>query len=137
MDIQLKGISHISFHLMNIYCELRGLEQVMWDMHDNPGMLHEAMHFLEEGHRQLVQQYYEFNLFSLNNDETYHSSGGVGYTDELPKPDYNPEKFVHVICGLLQNHRRWLRCHHNNIMNSLCSTKTPSGTFWPQRLWVL
>ena len=92
LDIQLKGINHISFHLMNIYCELRGLEQVMWDMHDNPGMLHEAMCFLEEGHRQLVQQYYEFNLFSLNNDETYHSSGGVGYTDELPKPDYNPEK---------------------------------------------
>jgi hypothetical protein len=32
------------------------------------------------------------NLLSLNNDSTYHSSGGVGYTDELPQPDYDPER---------------------------------------------
>lgn len=92
LDVQLKGIAHISFHLMDIYCELRGLEQVMWEMYDDPGMLHEAMAFLEEGHRRLVQQYMDLNLFSLNNDETYHSSGGVGYTDELTKPDYDPER---------------------------------------------
>jgi len=62
LDVQLKGISHISFHLMAIYCQLRGLE------------------------------YIDLNLLSLNNDDTYHSSGGVGYTDELPKPDYNPNR---------------------------------------------
>lgn len=90
LDVQLKGIAHVSFHLMAIYCQLRGLEQVMWDMYDNPNFLHEAMSFLEEGHRRLIQQYIELNLLSLNNDETYHSSGGVGYTDELPKPDYDP-----------------------------------------------
>ena len=92
LDVQLKGISHISFHLMAIYCELRGLEQVMLDMYENPSMLHEAMAFLEEGHRRLIQQYIDLNLLSLNNDDTYHSSGGVGYTDELPKPDYNPTR---------------------------------------------
>ena len=92
LDVQLKGISHISFHLMAIYCQLRGLEQVMLDMYENPDMLHEAMAFLEEGHRRLIQQYIDLNLLSLNNDDTYHSSGGVGYTDELPKPDYNPNR---------------------------------------------
>jgi hypothetical protein len=92
LDVQLKGISHISFHLMAIYCQLRGLEQVMLDMYENPSMLHEAMAFLEEGHRRLIQQYIDLNLLSLNNDDTYHSSGGVGYTDELPKPDYNPNR---------------------------------------------
>jgi len=92
LDVQLKGISHISFHLMALYCELRGLEQVMWDMYDNPNMLHEAMAFFEEGYRRLLQQYVELNLLSLNNDDTYHSSGGVGYTDELPKPDFDPDR---------------------------------------------
>jgi len=92
LDVKLRGISHISFHLMNLYCQLRGLDQVMWDMYDEPNMLYEAMTFLEEGHRQLIQQYIDLNLLSLNNDETYHSSGGVGYSTELPKPDYDPQR---------------------------------------------
>ncbi|NLG51203.1 MAG: hypothetical protein GX552_13935 [Chloroflexi bacterium] len=92
LDVQLKGISHISFHLMSQYTGLRGLEQVMWDMYDQPAMLHEAMSILEEGNRRLVQQYVDLNLLSLNNDSTYHSSGGVGYTTELPRPDYDPQR---------------------------------------------
>ena len=92
LDVQLKGVAHVSFHLMGLYCQLRGLEQVMLDMYENPKMLHDAMAFLEEGNRRLVEQYIKLNLFSLNNDGTYHSSGGVGYTDELPKPDYDPNR---------------------------------------------
>ncbi len=90
LDVKLKGISHVSFHLMRIYIDLRGLDQMMWDMYDHPAMLHEAMSFLEEGYRRLIQQYEALNLLSLNNDGTYHSSGGVGYTDELPRADYDP-----------------------------------------------
>ncbi|MCE5259660.1 MAG: hypothetical protein LLG44_11500 [Chloroflexi bacterium] len=89
LDVQLRGVAHISFHLMSLYCQLRGLDQVMWDMYDNPGMLHHAMGILEEGSRRLVQQYIDLNLLSLNNDGTYHSSGGVGYTEELPAADYS------------------------------------------------
>ncbi|MFW6007488.1 MAG: hypothetical protein ACOC4G_05420 [Bacillota bacterium] len=92
LEVKLKGIDHISFHLMNIYCKLRGLEQIMWDMYDNPDMLHKAMSILEKGHQNMIEQYRQQNLFSLNNDETYHSSGGVGYTDELPQSDFNPDK---------------------------------------------
>ncbi|MBI4550794.1 MAG: hypothetical protein HY710_00855 [Candidatus Latescibacteria bacterium] len=84
LDVKLKGISHVSFHLMNLYTRLRGLEQVLYDMYENSSMLHEAMAFLEEGHRRIIEQYQRLNLLSLNNDSTYHSSGGVGYTDELP-----------------------------------------------------
>ncbi|MHC5059057.1 MAG: hypothetical protein ACYTKD_30750 [Planctomycetota bacterium] len=92
LDVELRGIAHISFHLMSIYIHLRGLAQVMLDMYENPAMLHDAMAFLEEGYRGLVRQYVEQNLLSLNNDGTYHSSGGVGYTTQLPKPDHDPER---------------------------------------------
>ncbi len=92
LDVKLKGVSSVSFHLMGMYCQLRGLNQVMLDMYENPGMLHDAMSFLEEGNRRMVQQYEQLNLLDLNNDSTYHSSGGVGYTDELPKPDYDPDR---------------------------------------------
>jgi hypothetical protein len=92
LDVQLKGISHVSFHLMSVYSERRGLEQAMVDMIANPGMLHDAMAFLEEGYRGLVRQYQEINLLSLNNDSTYHSSGGVGYTNELPAAGFDPDR---------------------------------------------
>ena len=90
LNVQLKGITHISFHLMAEYTGLRGLEQVMMDMIKNPGMLHEAMAFFQEGNRRRVQQFVEQNLLDLNNDNSYHSSGGNGYTDELPAAGYTP-----------------------------------------------
>jgi len=91
LTVKLKGISNISFHAMYIYTRLRGLEQVMLDMYENPEMLHDAMAFFEEGYKRMVQQYERLNLLSLNNDGTYHSSGGVGYTDELPAKDFDGE----------------------------------------------
>lgn len=90
LEITVKGVDHISFHLMNIFCNLRGLEQVMWDMMDDPALVHEAMERLAEGYEGMIEQYIELNLLSPNNDATYHSSGGVGYTTELPKPDSDP-----------------------------------------------
>ena len=92
LKVTLKGVSHISFHLMSTYTRLHGLEETMLDMHEAPQMLHDAMAFLEEGNRRMVQQYIDLNLFSLNNDNTYHNSGGVGYTDELPLPDCDPAR---------------------------------------------
>jgi hypothetical protein len=90
LDVKARGVTHISFHLMAIYTRLRGLAEVMLDMYENPQMLHDAMAFLEDGHRQLLRQYQELNLLDLNNDSTYHSSGGNGYTDELPAAGATP-----------------------------------------------
>jgi hypothetical protein len=90
LDVKLKGVPRIHFSLMQVYTRLRGLLQVLEDMCDNPAWLHEAMSFLEEGDRGLVRQYEEMNLLDLNNDGTYHASGGNGYTDELPKKGCDP-----------------------------------------------
>jgi hypothetical protein len=92
LDIKQKGVSHISFHLMNQYTDLRGLEEVMRDMYENPGMIHDAMSFLEEGHKHILKKYVDLNLLSLNNDSTYQNTGGNGYTDELPKPGFDPDR---------------------------------------------
>lgn len=92
LDVRLVGITHLSYHLMNQYTALRGLQQVMMDMYDQPHMLHDAMAFLEEGHRSILRQYVEQNLLSLNNDNTYQSSGGNSYSDELPLADADPDR---------------------------------------------
>jgi len=92
LEVRQKGIAHVSFHLMSLYTSLRGLEEVMMDMVMNPGWLHDAMAFLTEGHKRLVQQYIDHNLLSLNNDDTYHSSGGNGYTEGLPAEGFDPDR---------------------------------------------
>ncbi|MBM4040142.1 MAG: hypothetical protein FJ290_16680 [Planctomycetes bacterium] len=92
LDVKLKGISHVSFHPMALYTRLRGLNEAMVDMAAEPKLVHDAMAFFEEGYRRTVQQYEALNLLSLNNDGTYHSSGGNGYTDELPAPGFDPSR---------------------------------------------
>ena len=90
VEVRAQGVARLSFHLMNHYTALRGLEEVMMDMVAEPGWMHEAMSILEEGNRRLVEQYETLNLLELNNDNTYHSTGGNGWTDELPRPGFDP-----------------------------------------------
>lgn len=92
LQVRKSGIAHVSFHLLSMYTSWRGLEEVMIDMYEQPEMLHEAMRILEQGHHQLIQQYIDMNLLELNNNNTYHSSGGVGFTDELPAPGFDPAR---------------------------------------------
>jgi len=92
LDVRLRGIEHISYHLMNQYTSWRGLEEAMLDMFLQPQMIHDAMNLLEEGHRGILRQLVDQNLLTLNNDSTYHSSGGNGYTDELPYTGYNSQQ---------------------------------------------
>jgi hypothetical protein len=92
LDVRLRGISHISFHLMSQYTGWRGLEEVMLDMIEEPEWLHDALAFLTEGQERLVQQYVAQNLLSPNNDNTYHSSGGNGFTEELPARGFDPQR---------------------------------------------
>jgi hypothetical protein len=92
LEVKPKGVAHIGFGLWAQYTDLRGLEEGMMDMLDQPQMVHDAMAFFEAGFQHLLQQYIGLNLLSLNNDSTYHSSGGNGYTDELPAPGFDPNR---------------------------------------------
>jgi len=92
LPAKVKGVGHISFHPMSVYTSLRGLEEVMYDMYEEPEMLHDAMAFLLEANLDILKQYERLNVLSLNNDDTYQNSGGNGYTDDLPQKDFDPEK---------------------------------------------
>lgn len=62
---------------------LRGLENIMLDMLDNPELIHQMMSTLRDGTLTKLDYLEENGLLSLNTD-TYVGSGGFGYTDELP-----------------------------------------------------
>ncbi len=91
LNVRLKGVDHVGFHPVAQYVRLRGLAEAMMDMAGEPQMMHDAMEILTQGHLGIIRQYKQQNLLALNNDGTYHSSGGVGYTDELPQGDFDGE----------------------------------------------
>lgn len=92
LTVHPKGLAHISYHLASQYIYLRGLNEFLTDMVDAPDFVHELMAFFEAGHHRLRRQWVELNLLSLNNDNTYHSSGGNGYTDQLPTAGFDPRQ---------------------------------------------
>lgn len=94
LKVRVKGVDDLSYHLMNQYSALRGLQEVMIDMAENPRMVHDAMAFLEEGHRHILKQYIEQNLLSLNNDNTPIYTSGHGYSDELPAAGSRPDRVM-------------------------------------------
>lgn len=87
LDVRLVGQKYIIFNLMELYTDLRGLQNVMYDLYEEPEMTHEAMAIFEEGFREVIRQYQEMELLEMNNDFSYTGTGGVGYTRDLPQND--------------------------------------------------
>lgn len=92
LEVKVRGVTHVSFHLMNLWTGWHGLEQTLFDMAVDPAFVHAGMEFLTEGHLHLLAQYEALNLYSLNNDNTYHNSGGNSWTDELPADGFDPAR---------------------------------------------
>lgn len=70
--------------LMDVLCELRGLENVFLDLYRAPDFVHEAMDLLMRGTLRYLSQLEREGILRLNNEETLLGSNGLAYTDELP-----------------------------------------------------
>ena len=92
LEVKRRGVRQYFCHVVTLYSNLRGLGNMMMDMAAEPGMVHEAMAHFAEGRRRWTQWCVENNMFSLNNDSTYHASGGNGYTTELPAAGFDPAR---------------------------------------------
>lgn len=77
--------------MIDQFVEMRGLEQVYYDMMDNPGFIHEVMDFMTEAKLRLLDGYRANGLLVMNNEDNHIGSSGIGYTDELdPLPGEDP-----------------------------------------------
>ena len=76
-------------NLISEATSLRGIEQVLLDIHERPAWLHELMAFLAEGVMRGVRHLEANNYLTLNNEHHYTDSGGLGYTRELPAPGFD------------------------------------------------
>ena len=91
LEVRIKGVWWWTLGMTRTLINLRGLEQIMYDVYDHPQELHQLMAFLRDGHLAKLDFLEQNGLLSLNNDNTYVGSGGFGFTHELPQPDFSGE----------------------------------------------
>ena len=84
LPVRLVGVTGFSFHLMHWYCDFRGIDNMFSDLYDDPETVRVVMRFFTDGIKSMLLQYEKLNLVSANSDDTFHYTGGIGYTDELP-----------------------------------------------------
>lgn len=96
VPVKLRSDYWWSQGLTIVAIDLIGLENLMLAMYDTPDELHELMAFLRDDHIRFQDWLEEKGLLTLNNDESFVGSGGVGYTDLLPQSDWKPGDRVRI-----------------------------------------
>jgi hypothetical protein len=89
LTVRIKTLWWWSLGMTRTLVELRGLQQIMFDMIDNPDLVHRLMTILRDGTLAMLDFLEEGGLLSRNDDGTYVGSGGVGWSEELPQPDFD------------------------------------------------
>ncbi len=89
LAVRLKGRWWWSLGMTWTLVNLRGLEQIMFDIYDYPDKLHQLMGILRDGTLAKLDFLEKNGLLSLNSDGTYVGSGGFGCTRELPWKDFD------------------------------------------------
>lgn len=82
--------SQWQFHspITSIAFELVGLEQFMVLMYDNPEGLHRLMAFIRDDQLAYFDWLEAEGALPLNNEADYVGAGSMGYTRDLPQPDF-------------------------------------------------
>lgn len=76
-----------------------GVQEILTDLALRPDYVHAVMDRLTTAYEARLDQYDSMGLLRLNNGPEIVGQGGLGYTDELPGADYDPD---HV-----RYHNRW------------------------------
>ncbi len=90
LRVRTCGAFRWSYGMTWALINLRGLQQVMVDMYENPQLVHRLMGFLRDATLHELETFEREGILSLNNGpDSYAGSGGVGATDELPADDFD------------------------------------------------
>jgi hypothetical protein len=89
LKVRLEGSYWWSFGMTLDLIFLRGFEQVLMDMYDNPKGLHKLMVFLRDENMAMLDFLEKNNLLSLNSLGDFVGTGGYGWTKQLPAPGHD------------------------------------------------
>lgn len=97
-----------SLGVARVAVRLRGLEQFMLDMSDEPENLHKLMRFIADGHINFINDLTKLKLLYLNNENDYVGSGGFGWTNDLPAKDFT---------GHVRPKDMWVHCESQETVS--------------------
>ena len=90
LPVQKSGKTYWRYGLSRVLIHMRGLEQMMLDMYDNPKLLHRLMAFLRDDFMREIDILEREGAVSLNNGpDKVGGSGGLIGNDELPGAGYD------------------------------------------------
>lgn len=89
LAVRLKGVWWWSLGLTWPAATFRGLQNMLCDFIEHPDELKELLSLISRGYLEKLDYLETHHLLSLNNDGTYVGSGGFGYVNELPQPDFS------------------------------------------------
>ena len=93
-EVRIENAWWYAFGLTKIAMLLRGFENFLLDMYDNPDELHALMRFLSNEAMNRLDFLENNGLLSLNNGGEFVTAGGYGWCDELPGEPYDPTHIV-------------------------------------------
>lgn len=89
---------YIDTSIIGVLVRMRGTEQIMLDMVDEPDWLHDVMHFMQQGTMKLMDFVEQEGNITSNDGNDYVGSGGLGYTNELSQMNGKGEKIGFKNC---------------------------------------
>ncbi len=92
LPVEKLGLPGMWFAPWDLLVQWWGVEEALTDLALRPELVHMAMDRLVSAMLHRLDQYVELNLLSRNDNNTRVGSGGYGYTDELPRPDFDPAR---------------------------------------------
>ncbi len=89
LEVEPRGVAGHWFAIMDQFITWRDIDRMFVDMVDRPQWVHGWMDRMTEWHLSRLNQLEALGALSLNNSNNGVGPGGLGYTDELPQPDFN------------------------------------------------
>jgi len=98
--VRKTGKTYWRYGLTRILIHMYGLEQLLFDMYDNPNIIHRLMSFLRDDFLREIDLFERENAISLNNNsDNVNGSGGLSPTTSLPGKNFNgAAKVKNCVC---------------------------------------
>jgi hypothetical protein len=90
LKVEKRGVPGFWFAPWDELIRWWDVQDALTDMLLRPWLVHRAMDRLTKAYLNMLDQYEDLNLLSLNNCNYRNGSGGLGYAADLPRRNYDP-----------------------------------------------
>ena len=89
LRVEKQGRGFFWFSPVDLFITWRGIQQTFVDLLEQPQWVHEGLGRITAGYLSNIERLEEIGALSPGNGNTMLGSGGYGWTDELPQPDFD------------------------------------------------